>query len=122
MNPMAVNQFILDNLQEGDSCREMVMGDQPLFTQDHYCTIKQLIEETNTLTHIATRIYFKQSSIKYNKIEESNKENPTNKLSLSTHCDTTVLVPINREISPHLAACDVIEKIFNFVKPNLNFH
>jgi hypothetical protein len=119
---MGDNQFILDNLKEGQACREMVMNDNVLFTQDHYDTIKKIIEEEEIITHIATRVYFKQSSIKKNPLLNPNNDPDANKLSLSVFYDSTVMTPITRGISSHLAACDVIEKTFNFFKPNINFH
>lgn len=119
---MSTNPFILANLQEGESCKEMVMGDIPLFTQDHYDVIKQLITESDTLTHIGTRIYFRKSTIDHVKVCTERNEPIDHGLEQSNFCDLTVMVRINREISPHLAACDVIEKIFTFVKPSLRFH
>lgn len=119
---MSDNPFILANLHEGDSCREMVMGDNPLFTQDHYNTIKQLIEETPTLTHVATRIYFRQSSVDYRKITADSNQEFTDKIFDGIFCENTIITPINRNMSPHLASCEIIEKIFNFIKPNLKFH
>lgn len=119
---MGDNKFILDNLKEGQACQEMVMNDQALFTQEHYDTIKKIIEEEEIITHIATRVYFKQSSIKNNEFTNPNKDPDGNKLSLSIFYDSTVLTPITRGISSHLAACDIIEKTFNFFKPNINFH
>lgn len=119
---MSNNPFILANLRDGNSCREMVMGDNPLFTQDHYNTIKQLIEEAPTLSHIATRIYFRQSSVDYRKIISDNNQEFSEKIFDGIFCENTIITPINRDMSPHLASCEIIEKIFNFVKPNLKFH
>lgn len=117
-----MNQFIIDNLKQGDSCQEMVMGDNPLFTQEHYDTIKELIEKTPTLSHIATRIYFRQSSVDYKKITAERNEPFSEKIFDGIFCENTIIIPINREMSSHLASCEIIEKIFNFIKPNLKFH
>lgn len=117
-----MSQFIIDNLKEGESCREMAMGDNPLFTQDHYNVIKELIEATPTLSHIATRIYFRQSSIDCKKIPGDVNKELTDKIFDGLVYENTIITPINRSMSSHLASCEIIEKIFNLIKPSLKFH
>lgn len=119
---MSTNQFILASLKEGESCKEMIMGDVPLFTQNHYETIKQLIAENETLTHIGTRIYFRQSSIEQSKVANGEQVEGSYKLDDFFYYDVTVMTRINRDLSLHLSACDIIEKIFVFIKPSLKYH
>lgn len=114
---MSANPFILENLQEGDTCKEMIMGDIPLFTQDHYKVIRQLITEYETLTYIATRIFFNHTTIDTTKLKEKN----ISKSPFEIY-DVTILTKINRTVSPHLSTCDIIEKIFEFIKPSIKLH
>lgn len=119
---MSTNPFILANLHEGESCKEMIMGDVPLFTQDHYDTIKQLIADNPTLTHIGTRIYFKKITVQHEKLFKEYDGDTIGISDLQPFCDVTVMTKINRDLSLHLATCDIIEKIFEFIKPSLRFH
>lgn len=119
---MSNNQFILANLQEGESCKEMVMNDVPLFTQEHYNVIKQLIEESDTLTHIGTRILFRHSSVDKDKVSKDESLPEGTSITAGFQYDVTVLTRINRDLSTHLSACDIIEKIFNYIKPSILFH
>lgn len=111
------NPFILENLQEGESCKEMVMGDIPLFSNDHYNVIRQLIVEHETLTYIATRIFFNYTTIDVSKLEEQDTDRSPFEIY-----DVTILTKINRSVSPHLSTCDIIEKIFAFIKPSIRLH
>ena len=119
---MSNNQFILAHLQEGESCKEMVMNDVPLFTQHHYETIKGLIAENETLTHIGTRIYFRQSSIAKDKVPKDPTLPDGCTIDAGFQYDVTVMTRINRDLSLHLSACDIIEKIYNYIKPSILFH
>lgn len=119
---MSSNPFILVNLKEGESCKEMIMGDVPLFSQYHYDTIKQLITDNPTLTHIVTRIYFKKITVQHEKLSKEHNGETEGIPDLQPFCDVTVMTKINRDLSLHLATCDIIEKIFVFVKPTIRFH
>jgi len=119
---MSTNPFILANLREGESCKEVTLNDSLLFTEPHYNVIRDLIAEDNTLTHIGTRIFFRHSSVDKTKVSKDTSHPDGCTIDAEFQYDVTVMVRVNHDLNVNLVANDILTKIYTFIKPSLLFH
>ena len=117
---------LTDSLKEGQACIEMSLNDVMVYTQEHFNVVKDLIIKHEELTHILTKVAFREINIDKGKVvkdKDFTPNNSTNEPISDPYVIATVMTPIHREIDDiNLVVCNVFLQIHDFTKQYIRFH